>query len=62
MSTYVVAVQLRQMDTHRTIPTWVSVEAPYEEPETACLLAAQLCTSHRLGFMPIATRIVEMEA
>jgi hypothetical protein len=62
MSTYVVEVTVRHLDTHRTVKTWVSIEAPYEEPSTAMLLAAQLAATHRLGFSPIMTRIVEMEA
>ena len=62
MSTYVVEVTLRHKDTHRTVRTWVSVEAPYEEDDTAMLLASQLSTSHRETWMPIRTRIVEMEA
>lgn len=62
MSTYVVEVTLRHKDTHRTVKTWVSVDAPYEEPSTATLVAAQFCSSHRESWMPIKTTIVEMEA
>lgn len=62
MSTYVVEVTVRHKDTMRTVKTWVEVDAPYDEPNTACLVAAQLASTHRLSFMPIMTRIVEMEA
>jgi len=62
MSTYVVEVTLRHKDTHRTVATWVSVSAPYDRPEEATLTSAQLSVAHRNGWMPISTRIVEMEA
>jgi hypothetical protein len=62
MSTYVVEVMLRHKDTHRTITTWVSVEAPYDPDWEATLTAAQLSSAHRNGWMPIKTTIVEMEA
>jgi hypothetical protein len=62
MSTYVVAVTLRAKDTHRTVDTWVSVDAPYDEPNTALLLACQLTSSHRESFDAIGAKIVEMEA
>ena len=62
MSTYVVSVTLRHKDSKRQLATWVSVEAPFDQPDTARLLAAQMCTTHRLGWMPTSTTIIEMEA
>lgn len=62
MSTYVVEVTLRHKDTHRTVATWVSVDAPFDHPEAATLTSAQLAVAHREGWMPIKTTIVEMEA
>ena len=62
MSTYVVEVQLRHKDTMRTVSTWVSVDAPFDHPEEATLTSAQLSVAHRNGWMPISTRIVEVEA
>jgi hypothetical protein len=59
---YVVEVTVRHKDTHRTVKTWVEVFAPYEEESTALLLAAQIASTHRESFMPVMTRIVEMEA
>lgn len=61
-ATYVVEVTLRHKDSHRTVVTWVEVQAPYEPDWKATLTAAQLTTAHRNGWMPIATRILEMEA
>lgn len=62
MSTYVVEVGLRHKDSGRTVRTWVEVVAPYEEDWQATLTAAQLASAHRNGWMPISTRIIEMEA
>lgn len=62
MSTYVIAVTLRHKDTHRTVTTWVEVQADFDRPQDATLTGAQLATAHRDGWMPIATRIIEMEA
>lgn len=62
MARYVVEVTVRHKDTMRTVKTWVEVFAPYEEDSTALLLAAQIASTHRESFMPVMTRIVEMEA
>lgn len=62
MSTYVVEVTLRHKSSRRTFATWVSVSAPFDAPDEACLIAAQLGVTHRESWTPISTRIVEMEA
>lgn len=62
MSTYVVEVTVRHLVTYWSVKTRVEVDAPYDRPQDALLLAAQLASTHRLGWTPIKTQIVEMEA
>lgn len=62
MSTYIVEVELVHQDTQRRVTTWVTVQAPYAPDWDATLTAAQLATAHRVGWMPVKTRIIGFEA